>query len=1164
MAIKKLLRAILHVEQLETRELLTSSLGHPVELIARETFETTALRSLPTGWTEWSTSGPFGVANRRSVSGHNSLAASGGAGQIDRTWVNTALTANEQVSADILVNPLVPGQVLVRGSNLDSATATNYALSVGRGINVQLLRAVNGVTTRIGAISSVSYFSGQWIKATLIVHGSTLEAQIYRLDTHQYLNGHGHWQRAATFALIRTDRSIRGGGLVGLARPSGHAGTMDFDDFQAMGVAAGAHGSPVVWRQSFDTTALGHLPTNWSQWTNQGNIGVESGRVLHSTKGLVSSGATGDMERAWLNQGLAANVRASAAIFLDSLIPAQVFVRGENLGTAKPSYYAVSMTRGLKVQLLRVDQGIASMLGQVTSRTYVSGRWLSTTIDAVGSTLRAQVYRVDTRQYLNSAGFWQRTATWAIIRSDRTLKSGGHAGVARGAGHEGNVYFDNFMVLIEAPAAKSQRTASASPVARPTSRHSTRRNTAPPAVRITSPGNGSILTQATILHANAIDKVGVVRVDFYLDNSLMASDDRGPYDFVIDPSVLSDGVHHLTVKAYDRAGNQSQASMLVTVRSHAHVSSPTINLPRHYTHIRIAELAYGGTPLDATALDLLRHSVDLVIPNPGYLSTIHVIAPHTPQLLYTNVSTLYQTLLTDWLNYADEHHLNREAAFYHVTEATPFSGTSNSSQRVNWFWGVYTGGDTPGFTDFTTAAHNSSADVPFGGYGAAVYLGYADKFREINFNLYRGAADGWSYLLEYATAVDASGNPINWAPLKTVTDTTAGLARSGRLTFDPPSDWVTGSINGTNRLFYVRLLTVSDGRAPVARAILGRDYVNAHGTDSGVIPAFDYSADKDHDGYLNDAEYAHRRRGMNARLAYETRDFSTYGQERPATNPANGAFRTWAVDYTKRLLKGNPLAAGLFMDNSSGKQPVNDSDVVESLATYTRDYGALLNQLHKAIAPRWILANTSGGQTNADGVVGQDTSYFEEFGLRPLVTDYVAFEDMAAQVAHRTALNPHGFAVLDSLPTGGSPTDPRTEMATLAYYYLLADPVHTFLDFNGGYAPSTSWIQHWSKAAAFDVGQPEGTWSLFATGHDPSNRSLTYRVYQRNYTDALILYKPLAHAPGSSVRASIGLSSQTTFDLNGTYRLLRADGTLGPVITRVSLRNGEGAILIKA
>jgi hypothetical protein len=1156
----------LSVEQLENRELLTHSLLNPAGLIARESFEATALNALPAAWSEWSSSGSFAVQNRQAVSGHNSLVASGSTGQIDRAWVNTSLAANVQVSADILVDSMIPGQVLARGSNLNSSTPTYYALSVARGLKVDLLRVVHGVSTTIGRVWSAGYLSGQWIKATLVVHGSTLEVQIYRTDRREYLNAHGRWQSAATFALVRTDHAISTGGLVGLARPSSHAGSVAFDDFKVVGVTPGPHRSSVVLRQSFDSTRLGTLPANWSQWTNQRDIGVKS--TPKSGKALVSSGVTGEVERAWLNQYLPANVQASAAVFLDSLIPAQVFVRGVNLHSATPSFYAVSVTRGMHVQLLRIRNGVATVLGQASSRTYVSGQWITATIEATGSTLRAQIYRADRRQYLTGAGFWQSAPTWTIIRTDKTLPSGGRAGVARAAGPAGGVDFDNFVVVHAGPAstpAHVHATSHPRPAARPSVRPSThRRDSTPPAIRITTPGNGSILTQPTIVHVAATDNTGVAHVDFYLDNVLVASDLNSPYDWVLDPSVVSDGVHHVMARAYDIAGNVSHASEVVTVRARLHPASPGINIPRHYTHIRIAELAYGGTPLDAAAQRLLRNSVDLVIPNPNYLSAIHRTTPKTPQLLYTNVSSLYQNLLTDWLNYAAAHGVSREDAFYHVIHATRFSGTSNSSQPVTWFWGVYADSGSASLTDYTAAAHNPFQGVPLGANGNSIYLGYTDKFREINFNLYRGARSGWTYVLEYTSAVDDGGNPTNWTALRTVTDTTAGLAHGGRLTFDPPPNWVTASLNGTNRLYYVRLRTISDGDAPVARTILGRDFVNAHGTNSGTIPAFDASADRDHDGYLNDAEYAHRRRGMDARFLFESRDFSAYGQERPATNPVDAAFRTWAVDFCKRLLKSHPLAAGLFIDNSSGRQPVNDTDVAESVSTYSRDYGALLHQIGKAIAPHWILANTAGGQTDADGVVDQNTSYYEEFGLRPLAIDYTAFEDLAAQVAHRMNLNPNGFAVLDSLPAGGSPTDPRTQIATLAQYYLLADPVRTFLDFYGGFAPSTSWSQHWSKAAAFNVGQPLGTWSLFATGHDPSNHALTYRVYERHYTNALILYKPLSHAPRTRARPTLGPASATTFNLNGKYRMLRADGALGGVVTRVTLRNGEGAILVKA
>jgi hypothetical protein len=154
-------------------------------------------------------------------------------------------------------------------------------------------------------------------------------------------------------------------------------------------------------------------------------------------------------------------------------------------------------------------------------------------------------------------------------------------------------------------------------------------------------------------------------------------------------------------------------------------------------------------------------------------------------------------------------------------------------------------------------------------------------------------------------------------------------------------------------------------------------------------------------------------------------------------------------------------------------------------------------------------------------------------------------------------------AVLDSLPTGGSPSDPRTQLATLAYYYLLANPKYTFLDFFGGFEPSTEWDRHWTAAVNYNVGQPQGSWSLFASGRDPADHRLTYHIYERSYTNALILYKPLSYSPTGWTQSTLGDTSATTHLLHGAYRQLRADGTLGLVVTTVTLRNGEGAILVK-
>src|SRR5205823_5439481 len=190
------------------------------------------------------------------------------------------------------------------------------------------------------------------------------------------------------------------------------------------------------------------------------------------------------------------------------------------------------------------------------------------------------------------------------------------------------------------------------------------------------------------------------------------------------------------------------------------------------------------------------------------------------QFIYTNLSNLYSDLLTDWLAFADSHDLAREGAFYHVARAMPFSGDSPSSQLVSWFWAVSRGGTT--LTDATSQARGlRSGGVRFGANGESVYLGYPEKFRELNLHLASPFEGGWSAVLEYPPAVDDQGNPTAWASLTTLADTTQGLTRSGQMTFDPPANWKAATVGGTARLFYVRLRTTAGGAAPVANTILG-------------------------------------------------------------------------------------------------------------------------------------------------------------------------------------------------------------------------------------------------------------------------------------------------------------------------------------------------------
>ena len=1120
--------ARLRCEQLESRDTPSNFTW------LSENFDQTPLGNIPAGWNQWSnqSTSSFAVENARSFSGTNGLGSFGISSLQGRSWYGQVLQADFGVSAHVYLDSLQPLQLMVRGNNLDSATPTFYSLSINRGLQAQLQKTLNGSTTQLGTVSSTGYLTGIWVLASLKPTGSNLAAEIYRPDTSQYLNAAGGWQATETAALQITDSAIAGNGFAGVERPARYANSVYLDDFSIFG--------PGV-RENFDTTPLSSLPAGWAQWSTDASnsFGVTNTAAKSQPNSLASTTSSSRVAtRSWAELLLPPDVQVSAAVNLTTLIPARLLARGQNLNSPAPTYYAVQITRGLDVQLLRMVNGVTTTLGELHSNSYFSNQWVNVTLGVAGTHLYATVYRNDTGQYLGPTGDWQNGITHALDLTDSAISAGGMAGLERAALYAGAADFDDFAAV--AAGNDSQI----------------------PTVTITNPAAGATISGVVAVTATATDANGIDHVEFYVDGLLRFATSQSPYIWNFDTNGLANGTHVLSVKAYDPSGNMGQASITCTVNNGA----PSLpNIPRHYNQIRIAELAYIGTPISSFEQNLLKNSVDLVIPNTRYLAQINSLAPSTPQLIYTNVSNIYENLLTDWLIFADAHGFNREDAFYHVAKATPWTGDSSSSQPVNWFWSVRKGSSLSALTNLTSASHNATVgDVPFGALGESLYIGYPEKFRELNVNLSLPASGGWRGMLEYASATDAAGNPAAWSPLTLISDGTAGFTRSGQITFNPPANWKTAVIPGAAQMFYIRIRTIASGIAPIATTLLGRDYAEANGTTHGTIPAFDYAADANHDGYLDDAEYARRAPGKDARFVYESRlFFPYYGQMRFVTNPSGIDVQKWESDFQLRYLQANPLAAGLFVDNSSGHSPLSGISTLESTANYSSDYGALLGAIDRAIAPQWLAANTSGGGAETDSVIRNTPASVQESALRALSVNRQQFEDEAALIAHRLSLlSPSAYMVLDSMSTGGSPTDPRTQIATLAYYYLVGDPKSTFLMFFGGESPNTSWTNHWSPAAAYDIGQPVGTWSVFAQGADPTNANLTYKIYQRSYANALVLYKPLSYNLGQGT-GTLSDATATTHQLNGTYRILNADGTLSGPVTSVTLRNGEGAILIK-
>jgi hypothetical protein len=82
-----------------------------------------------------------------------------------------------------------------------------------------------------------------------------------------------------------------------------------------------------------------------------------------------------------------------------------------------------------------------------------------------------------------------------------------------------------------------------------------------PQVEILSPTAGQAFKQSqklVALRANASDDLALKQVDFYIDGRKVASLTQSPFTF---PWEAMPGKHKLTVKAEDRAGNTSEASL---------------------------------------------------------------------------------------------------------------------------------------------------------------------------------------------------------------------------------------------------------------------------------------------------------------------------------------------------------------------------------------------------------------------------------------------------------------------------------------------------------------------------------------------------------------------------------------------------------------------------
>ncbi len=100
----------------------------------------------------------------------------------------------------------------------------------------------------------------------------------------------------------------------------------------------------------------------------------------------------------------------------------------------------------------------------------------------------------------------------------------------------------------------------------------------------------------------------------------------------------------------------------------------------------------------------------------------------------------------------------------------------------------------------------------------------------------------------------------------------------------------------------------------------------------------------------------------------------------------------------------------------------------------------------------------------------------------------------------------------------------------------------------------------WIPAMGYELGWPAQHYQLAASGAAVDQSGGSYKVWSRQYPYGIVYVRPV-----DGFDAKWGSqSTPITVSLGGNYRQLQTDGTLGTVVTQISLRGGEGAIMIPA
>ncbi|PIS07776.1 hypothetical protein COT78_01825 [Candidatus Berkelbacteria bacterium CG10_big_fil_rev_8_21_14_0_10_43_13] len=464
--------------------------------------------------------------------------------------------------------------------------------------------------------------------------------------------------------------------------------------------------------------------------------------------------------------------------------------------------------------------------------------------------------------------------------------------------------------------------------------------------------------------------------------------------------------------------------------------------------------------------------------------------------------------------------------------------------------------------DFTLTLNNTDTHY--------IVLGHPWKYDQLNFNVTTAATGGWQTNFEY-------WNGTAWLPLTTISDSTNNFSQSGMVHFAPPVNWSVAKLPGDDAAYYWLRFSEADMTKSVtftAHKVLETNTnwdgipaisltpyaVSAYSMyrQNVIIPGWDVTNDTNHDGYVDDIEFANRsNKQASARFRYQSQLPASYLVGRWEANYADPTYQQFAADQARQLLSDTGTTR-LFVDNgytslmlpSSLTLPTPDNPAPSPQYLEYNDDTAV----HKsAVSFLTALRNSGANYILLNGALSQPITVPAIDGVmleNEITLSHSAQENPANLALFWSQLKTFSDAHKDVIVGATFGKDDRARTYNLARYYLTATPSTYFWTQSGA-----SW-SGWSEQMSRDLGDATGDYYLVATDTVQN----TY-IYRRDFTLGSVIIKTMA--PGANTATGMGDDTKYSVDLGGRFYPVDFNNVVQPPISSISLRNYEGAILLK-